>query len=133
MTIRTLLLQTWPIFPVTIFSQSSINCNPLKNENNCNLFDCKNQHKGCEKLTAETLKVTDKSSIYYYKVLRHHHVLLGEGYPHVPMVKRSQYIRIENPIHKHFAGMPMVGVKNCKNLPTVPSDFYHFQNVFFYC
>ena len=35
--------------------------------------------------------------------------LRGEGCPHVPMVKRSQYIRIENPLHKHFAGMPMVG------------------------
>ena len=47
--------------------------------------------------------------------------LRGEGYPHVPMVKRSQYIRIENPLHKHFAGMPMVGgvgVKNRENLPT---------------
>ena len=37
------------------------------------------------------------------------HVLGGEGCPHVPMVKRSQYIRIKNPLHKHFAGMPMVG------------------------
>ena len=35
--------------------------------------------------------------------------LRGEGYPHVPMVQRSQYIRIKNPLHKHFAGMPMVG------------------------
>ena len=33
----------------------------------------------------------------------------GEGCPHVPMVKWSQYIRIKNPLHKHFAGMPMVG------------------------
>ena len=54
--------------------------------------------------------------------LRRQHVLGGEGYPHVPMVKRSQYIRIENPLHKHFAGMPMVGgegskvVKNCRRL-----------------
>ena len=50
--------------------------------------------------------------------------LRGEGCPHVPMVKRSQYIRIKNPLHKHFAGMPMVadgrgvGVKNRENLPT---------------
>ena len=47
--------------------------------------------------------------------------LWGKGCPHGPMVKRSQYIRIKNPLHKHFAGMPMVGglgVKNCKNLPT---------------
>ena len=64
MTIRTLLLQTWPIFPVTIFSQSSINCNPLKNENNCNLLDSKNQHKEREKSSVETIKVTDKSIIY---------------------------------------------------------------------
>ena len=41
--------------------------------------------------------------------LRRQHVLRGEGCPHAPMVKRSQYIRIENPLHKHFAGMPMVG------------------------
>ena len=33
----------------------------------------------------------------------------GEGCPHVPMVKRSQYIGIKNSLHKHFAGMPMVG------------------------
>ena len=41
--------------------------------------------------------------------LRRQHVLGGEGCPHVPMVKRLQYIRIKNPLHKHFAGMPMVG------------------------
>ena len=41
--------------------------------------------------------------------LRRQHVLEGEGCPHVPMVKKSQYIRIKNPLHKHFAGMPMVG------------------------
>ena len=34
--------------------------------------------------------------------------LRGEGCLHVPMVKRSQYIRTKNPLHKHFAGMPMV-------------------------
>ena len=44
----------------------------------------------------------------------------GEGRPHVLMVKRSQYIRIKNPLHKHFAGMPMVvGVKNRENLPSL--------------
>ena len=51
--------------------------------------------------------------------------LRGEGCPLVPMVKRSQYVRIKNPPHKHFAGMPMVGrvgVKNCKNLPTSLMD-----------
>ena len=35
------------------------------------------------------------------------------------MVQRSLYIRIKNPLHKHFAGMPMqwgVGVKNRKNI-----------------
>ena len=32
----------------------------------------------------------------------------GKGCPHVPMVERSQYIRIKNALHKHFAGMPMV-------------------------
>ena len=41
--------------------------------------------------------------------LRRQHVLGAEGSPHVPMVKRSQYIRIKNPLHKHFVGMPMVG------------------------
>ena len=52
--------------------------------------------------------------------LRRQHDLGGEGYPQVPMVKRSQYIRIENPLHKHFAGMPMVvGVKNRENLPSL--------------
>ena len=35
--------------------------------------------------------------------------LKGEGCPHVPMVKRSQYIRINNPLQKYFPGMPMVG------------------------
>ena len=29
----------------------------------------------------------------------------GEGCPHGRMVKRLQYIRIKNPLHKHFAGM----------------------------
>ena len=42
----------------------------------------------------------------------------GEGCPQVPMVQRSQYIRIKNPLHKHFAGMPMVVVKNREKLPT---------------
>ena len=46
----------------------------------------------------------------------------GEWFPHVRMVQRSQYIRIKNPLHKHFAVMPMVGgylvVKNRENLPT---------------
>ena len=41
--------------------------------------------------------------------LRRQHVLEGEGCPNAPMVKRSKYIRIKNPLHKHFAGMPMVG------------------------
>ena len=50
--------------------------------------------------------------------LRRQHVSGGKGCPHVPMVKRSQYIRIKNPLHKHFAGMPMVGVKNRENLPS---------------
>ena len=46
--------------------------------------------------------------------------LRGEGCPHVPMVKRSKYVRIKNPLHKRFAGMPMVGgvgVNNRENLP----------------
>ena len=47
--------------------------------------------------------------------LRRQHVLGWEGCPHVPMVKRSQYIKIKNPLHKHFSGMPMIGIKN---LPT---------------
>ena len=32
------------------------------------------------------------------------HVFGGEGCPHGPMVKRSQYIRFKNPLHKHFSG-----------------------------
>ena len=54
--------------------------------------------------------------------LRRQHVLGGEGCPYGPMVERSQYIRIKNPLHKHFAGMPMVGgqgskiVKICRRL-----------------
>ena len=32
--------------------------------------------------------------------LRRQHVLGGEGYPYVPMVKRSQYIKVKNPLHK---------------------------------
>ena len=34
--------------------------------------------------------------------------LRGEECPHGPMVKRSQYIRIKNPLLKYFAGMPMI-------------------------
>ena len=41
--------------------------------------------------------------------LRRQHVLGGQGCPHVQMVERSQNIRIKNSLHKHFAGMPMVG------------------------
>ena len=40
--------------------------------------------------------------------LRRQNVLVGEGCPHVAMVQRSQYIRIKNHLHKHFAGMPVV-------------------------
>ena len=48
---------------------------------------------------------------------------MGEGCPHVTMVERSQYIRIKYPLHKHFAGMPMVvGVKNRENLLTSQMD-----------
>ena len=35
--------------------------------------------------------------------------------PHVLMVKRSQYLRIKNPLHKHFAGMPMEGGRGQKS------------------
>ena len=31
--------------------------------------------------------------------------LSGEECPHVLMVQRAQYMRIKNPLHKHFAGM----------------------------
>ena len=54
--------------------------------------------------------------------LRCQHVLGGEECPLVPMVKRSQYKRIKNPLHKHIAEMPMVGgqgskiVKICRRL-----------------
>ena len=48
--------------------------------------------------------------------------LRGERCLHVPMFKRSLYIMIKNPLHKHFAGLPMVGVKNCENLPTSLMD-----------
>ena len=44
--------------------------------------------------------------------LRRQHVLGGEGCSQVPMVQRSQYIRIKNPLHKHFAGMPKVPYLN---------------------
>ena len=47
--------------------------------------------------------------------LRRQHVLGGEGCPHVPMVERSQYIRIKNPLQKHFAGIPMVGGRGQKS------------------
>ena len=39
--------------------------------------------------------------------LRRQHVLGGDSL--VPMVERSHYIMFKNPLHKHFAGMPMVG------------------------
>ena len=35
--------------------------------------------------------------------------LRGGGVSPCADVKSSQYIRIKNPLHKHFAGMPMVG------------------------
>ena len=41
--------------------------------------------------------------------------VLGEGCFHGPMVKSSQYIRIKNPLNKHFAGMPMVGGRGQKS------------------
>ena len=47
--------------------------------------------------------------------LRRQHVLGGEGCPRVPMVKRSQYIKIKNLIHKHFAGMLIVGGRGQKS------------------
>ena len=57
------------------------------------------------KIQAYAVRVRSLGTIH----LRRLHDLGGEGCPHMPMVKRSQYIRIENPLHKHFAGMPMVG------------------------
>ena len=41
--------------------------------------------------------------------------LRGEGCLHTPMVKRSRYIRIKNHLHKHFAGMRMVGGRGQKS------------------
>ena len=44
--------------------------------------------------------------------LRRQHVLGGEGCPVSTCAdgpKVTQYIRIKNGLHKHFAGMPMVG------------------------
>ena len=50
--------------------------------------------------------------IYFGTIhLRCQHVLGGRGVPHGLMVKRSQYIGIKKPLHKHFAVMPMVGAK----------------------
>ena len=85
--------------------------------------------------------------VFFYGTihLRRQHVLGGEGFPHVPMVQRSQYIRIKNSLHKHFAGMPMVGgqglkiVKICRRLKwMVPYSFsiwtkskYNFKSKFF--
>ena len=59
---------------------------------------------GCQSTMRQNLHLTF-GTIH----LRRQHVLGGEGCSHVPMVQRSQYIRIKNPLHKHFAGMPMVG------------------------
>ena len=42
------------------------------------------------------------------KVRDHPFVLEGKGCPHFPMVERSQYIRIKNPLHKYFDEMSMV-------------------------
>ena len=73
--------------------------------------------------------------------LRRQHVLGGrtEGCPLVPMVQRSQYIRVKNPLHKHFAGMPMVGgqgskiVKICRRLkwmvPNQMKQTYFFSTL----
>ena len=61
-----------------------------------------------ETLTTYLKSVKQVVLVYGTIHLRRQHVLWGEGCPHVPMVQRSQYIRIKNPLHKHFAGMPMV-------------------------
>ncbi len=55
-----------------------------------------------------------KTKAALYEALRDHPFktsacLRGEGCPHVPMVQRSQYMRIKNPLHMNFAGTPMVG------------------------
>ena len=42
------------------------------------------------------------------------------------MVKRSQYIRIKNPLHKHFVGMPMVGggpFAKCNQVPGLRATY----------
>ena len=64
--------------------------------------------------THKSRNVLEDSAATKLKKLRNHPFktsayLRGEGCPQVPMVKRSQYIRIKYPLHKHFAGMPMVG------------------------
>ena len=59
-------------------------------------------------ISREILSNLDFSTLQQGTIhLRRQHVLGGEGCPHVPMVERSQYIK--NPLHKQFAGMPMVG------------------------
>ena len=50
------------------------------------------------------------------------------------MVERSQFIRIENPLHKHFPGMPMVEglgskiVKICRRLKWMVQKLGHVRH-----
>ena len=65
-------------------------------------------------LWPKEFKIDQKTTLRYLRGIGDHPFktsacLRGEGCPQVPMVKRSQYIRIKNSLHKHFAGMPMVG------------------------
>ena len=59
--------------------------------------------------------------------LRRQHVLGGRGVPMGQWSKgQSTYLRTKNPLHKHFAGMPMV--KNRENLPTYEMKMISLKN-----
>ena len=100
----------------------------------CHIFQ-NSRYQGILKATVSGVFEDLKGPSIY---IRRQYVLGGEGCPHVPMVKRSQYIRIKNPLHKHFAGMPMVGgqgskiMKICRRLKWMvpqaknPNLFVHF-------
>ena len=52
------------------------------------------------------------------KVMSLKETSLGTIHLRCQHVSGGEYIGNKNPFHKHFAGMPMVGVKNYENLPT---------------
>ena len=99
---------------------------------------CCSAPKLCDRLLTRNHPIVGQSSVFF---IRDH--LRGGGGSPLPMVKRSQYIRIKNSLHKHYPEMLMVGgqgskiMKICRRLKwMVPKPKYdnrfssfHVENV----